>query len=410
MHLLFYHITKAEMIFSQKCDNLKPVFFQIYVLPSIDEIPKSHPHAERINKLVAEEKKKLEDLTEVMGKKGLTTRHIAPEDLAAIHKDPVQSKCSLDKDNISSDRANLVSPDTTSVMGMACSRKMDLGVCNKPPESCISSVSSKIKLGNPEQQQEVKAGNFVPSVGGASPQINSIIRMQTCSQCHELFCRDTLGKVESNGMKIFCKTCTDSLSAAESSSIEETLTLYRCGTCFMGFFERDILASHMDKQHTVPRTSTDKPNADTTVTSLGQGPAMSTDMGMLCPPVNLLLRNVVLQPRPTIQKLPLTFTNQNILLNTAPMFTLQPSVLTPLSQSSAVITPKNFPSGPSMSLPTPAEVSTDPGKVLLPDPVPQVTKPKLDSMNEVLDNNKRPLDGNPVEKTEITKSNNQSSK
>jgi hypothetical protein len=137
---------------------------------------------------------------------------------------------------------------------------------------------------------------------------------------------------------------------------------------------------------------------------------MSTDMGLLCPPVNLLLRNIVLQPRPAIQTLPLTFTNQNILLNTAPMFTLQPSVLTTLPQSSGVITPKNLLSGPSMSQPTPVEVLINPGKVLLPDPVPEVATPKLNSMNKAMDNSKMILEENPMEKTIIRKSNNQSPK
>jgi hypothetical protein len=187
----------------------------------------------------------------------------------------------------------------------------------------------------------------------------------------------------------------------------------------MDFFERDILARHMDEQHKVPpepvpsvvtKTSTEVSNTDTTVTSLSQAPAMSTDMGLLCPPVNLLLRNIVLQPRPTVQTLPLTFTNQNILLNTAPMFTLQPSVLTTLSQASGVITPKNLLSGTSMSLPTPAEVLINPGKVLLPDPVPDVAKPKLNSVNITMDNSKMILEENRVEKTVIRKSNNQSPK
>lgn len=332
---------------------------------------------------MAEQKKKLEAVTEVLGKRGLATRPVAPEDLAtpptvAIRRDPVQSK--------RSDKAN---PDTN--------RKMDLGVRNKPPEPFISSISSKIELGSPEEQQEV------PLVGGASPQINSIIKMQTCSLCHELFCGDAPSKADSDGTKTLCDLCTESLAAAESSSIEETLTLYRCGVCFMNFFERDVLARHMDEQHAVPSVVT-RTSTHTTVTSLSQSVTMLTDVAVLCPPVNLLLQNIVLQPRPTIQALPLTLTNQNILLNSAAMFALQPSVLT-----SAVITPKNFLSGPSMSLSIP-EGSTDPGKVLLPDPVSQVTKPKLDSVNKARDNNRTPLDGNPVEKTKIRKSNNQSAK
>lgn len=385
-------------------------------MPSIDKIPKAHPHAERINRLVAEEKKKLEDLTELMGKRGLVRRYMAPEDLATqrtkdIHKDPIQLECSNDKESVSSDKTNqYVNPDTNSMKDVASSRKTDLVACHKPAEPCTSSVSTEIQFGGPKEQQKVqgvKAGNFVPLVGNVSPQLNSIIKMQTCSRCHKL------SKVESNGTKIICKTCTD------SSSTEEMLTVYRCGVCFMDFSEREVLARHMDEQHMVSpesvssiitKTSTDKSNIDTAVTSLRQDPPTSADMGTLCPPVNLLLQNIVLQPPPEMQTLPVTFTHQNMLLNTAPMFTLQPSMLTTLSSSSAVITPNSFLSGPSMSLSTPAEVLIDPGKVLLPDPVPQVTKPKLNSMNKVMENNKMSLDGNLVEKTEIRKSNNQSPK
>lgn len=377
---------------------------------------------------MAEEKSKLEDVIEVIGKRGLLTRRITPEDLAiqptkVIHKEPVQSKRSNDKENISSDKANqYVSTDTDSIIDVTCSRKMDLGAANKPPQPGKSSFSTKMQLGSLGEQQEVrevKAGSFVPLVGDVSPQFNSIIKMKTCSQCHKPFCEDTLSKVGSDSMKIICKTCTDSSSVPESSTTEKMLTLYRCGICFMDFFERDILARHMDEQHKVPpepvpsvvtKTSTEVSNTDTTVTSLSQAPAMSTDMGLLCPPVNLLLRNIVLQPRPTVQTLPLTFTNQNILLNTAPMFTLQPSVLTTLSQASGVITPKNLLSGTSMSLPTPAEVLINPGKVLLPDPVPDVAKPKLNSVNITMDNSKMILEENRVEKTVIRKSNNQSPK
>lgn len=369
---------------------------------------------------MAEEKSKLEDVTEVIGKRGLVTKRITPEDLAiqptkVIQKEPVQSKRSNDKENISSDKANqYVRPDTDSMIDVACSRKMDLGAANKPPQPGKSSFSTKMQLGSLEEQQDVrkvKAGSFVPLVGGVSPQFNSIIKMQTCSQCHKPCCGDTLSKVGSDSVKIICKKCTDSSSVPESSTTEKMLTLYRCGICFMDFFERDILARHMDEQHkvlpepvpsAVTKTSTNVSNTDTTVTSLSQGPAMS---GLLCPPVNLLLRNIVLQPRPAIQTLPLTFSNQNILLNTAPMFTLQPSVLTTLSQSSGVITPKNLLSGPSMSMPTPAEVLINPGKVLLPDPVP-----KLNSVNKAMDNSKMILEESPVEKTIIRKSNNQSPK
>lgn len=326
------------------------MFFQIYVLPSIDKIPESHPHAERINKLVAEEKKKLEDVTEFLGP--------ATQPTVAIHKDPAQS------------------------------RETDLGARNEPPEPCISSVSGKTELGNPEERQEV------PSVGGASPQIDSIIRMQTFTQCQELFC----GDAESDGTKILCNPCTENLSAPQSSSIEEPLTLYRCGVCFADFFERDVLARHMDEQHAVPGVVT-RTSADTT-----RGPTVFTDVAMLCPPANLLLRNIVLQA------LPLTFADQNVLLNAAPMFALQPSVLTPLSQSPATVTPKNFLSAPSTSLPVPTQGPTDTGEVFIPDPVSQGTKPKLDSMNEAMDNNKTPPDGNPVEKTKISKSNIQSEK
>lgn len=404
---------KIEMILNEKCDDLKLFFFQIYVLPPIDKIPESHPHAERINKLVAEEKSKLEDVTEVVGKKGPVARRVTPEDLAiqptkVSHKDPVQSKRLNDKENISSDTANqYISPDTNSITDVACSRKMDLGAANKPPQPGKSSFSTKMQLGSLEEEQavqEVKAGSSVPLVGDVSPQFNSIINMQKCSQCHKPFCEDTLSKVGSDSIKISCNKCT----VSESITPEKMLTLYRCGICFMDFIERDVLTRHMNEQHKVPpelipsvvtKTSADVSNTDTTVTNLSQGPATSTDMGLLCPPMNLLLRNIVLQPRPAIQTLPLTFTNQNILLNTAPMFTLQPSVLTTLSQSSGVITPKNLLSGPSMSLPTPAEVLINPGKVLLPDSVPEVAKPKLNSMNKAMDNSKLILEENPVEKS-----------
>jgi hypothetical protein len=63
-----------------------------------------------------------------------------------------------------------------------------------------------------------------------------------------------------------------------------------------------------------------------------------------------------------------------------------------------------------MSMPTPAEVLINPGKVLLPDPVPEVAKPKLNSVNKAMDHNKMLLEENPVEKTIIRKSNNQSPK
>jgi hypothetical protein len=372
---------------------------------------------------VAEEKSKLEGVRDVMGRRGLATRHVTPEDLATqptkvIHKESVQSKHSNGKDNISSDPANqFVSLDADSAIDVACSGKMDLGPGKKHPQPDNSSFSTNIQIGSPgewQKIQEVKAGSFVPLVGGESQQFNGIIKMQTCSQCHKPLCGDTLCKVRSDSMKMVCKKCTDCSSVPEGSTTEKMLTLYRCGACFVDFFDRDVLARHMDEQHKAPpepasslvtKTSADLSNTDTTIANLSQGPAVSTDMGMLCPPVNLLLRNFVLQPRPAIQTLPVTFTNQNILLNTAPMFTLQPSGLTTLTQSSGVITPKNFLSVPSMSLPTPAEVLTDPGRVLLPDPVPEVSKPKLNSMNKAMDNSRMPL-----EKTELGKPNNQEPK
>jgi hypothetical protein len=59
---------------------------------------------------------------------------------------------------------------------------------------------------------------------------------------------------------------------------------------------------------------------------------------------------------------------------------------------------------------TPAEVLINPGKVLLPDPVPEVAKPKLNSVNKAMDKSKMLLEENPVEKTTIRNSNNQSPK
>jgi hypothetical protein len=397
--------------------DLKHSVFQIYVLPPIDKIPESHPHAEKINKLVAEEKSKLEDVSQVMSKRQLATKEIPQEDLTTQHKKSVQAKHLTDKENISSDKTNqYISPEADSGTDVPCTRMTDHRAGNKTQHPENLSVSTTVQIGGLEgwqQISEMKAGSFVPLVGGVSPQFNSTLKMQTCSQCHKLLCGDAMRKVSSESMKVVCKKCTDNCTALESNTTDKVVTLYRCGMCFMDFLERDILAKHMDEKHKVPpepvsgiesKTSADFVSCtDTSVTSQTQDSAMPANMGILCPPANLLL-----------QPLPVTFTSQNILLNTAPLFTLQPSnepaMLTAACQTSAVAVPKNFISGSDMSLQTPAEVLADPGKVLLPVPVPKVAIPKLNSMSKATDNSKILAEESPMGKMEVRTSNNQSPK
>lgn len=359
---------------------------------------------------MAEEKSKLEDVSEVLSKRELAMKEIPPESLPT-HKKSVQTKHSAGKENVSSDKANQdISSGAGSSMDVMYSRMMDHGVSSMPQYPENSLFSTTIETGGAEVQQqisEIKAGSFVPLVEGLSPQFNSIMKMQTCSQCHKLLCGEMLRKVGSVSVKVICKKCMDNFPAPENSPTEKVVTLYRCGVCFMDFFERDILAGHMDEKHNMPPEPTSDTvmktsaefvsNIHTIITSQIQGPAMPSDMGILCPPTNLLLQNIVLQPRPAVQTLPLTFNSQNILVNASPMFTLQPSNVPAL-----LTTPQ------TSTFVDPAEVLVDPGKVLLPTPVPKVVIPKLNSMNKASDNSKTLTKESTVEKAEVRISNMQS--
>jgi hypothetical protein len=385
-------------------DDFKHSVFQIYVLPPIDKFPKSHPHAEKINKIVAEEKSKLEDVSEVLSKRELAMEKIPPEDLPS-HKMPVQTKHSTGKDNFSSDKANqYTSPGAGSSMDVVCSRILDHTASSKPQHPENSSFSTAIQIGGAEVQKQIpetKAGSFVPLTGGSSSSFNGIMEMQTCSQCHKLLCGEMLRKVSSESVKVICKKCMDNCPAPENSPNEKVVTLYRCGICFVDFFERDILVRHMDEKHELPpeptsdivtKTSTEcVSNTHTIITNQIQGPAMPADMEMLCPPTNLVLQNIVLQPRPAVQTLPLTFNSQSILVNAAHVFTLQPSnvpaLLTTAPQTSTFVAP--------------AEVLVDPGKVLLPTHGPKVAIPKLNSVSKATDNRKILPKDSTVENTEV---------
>lgn len=350
---------------------------------------------------MAEEKSKLEDVSEVLSKREMAIKEIPPENLAAYN----QTEHSVDKENVSSDKANqYISSGAGSSMDVVCSRVMDHTASSMPQHPENSSFSTTIEIGGAEVQQqisEIKAGSFVPLAGGLSPQFKSIMKMQTCSQCHKVLCGEMLKKVGSESSKVICKNCMDKCPAPENSPTEKVVTLYRCGVCFMDFFERDVLAGHMDEKHKVPPEPTSDTvmktsaefvsNINTIITNQIQGPAMPTDMGLLCPPSNLLVQNIVLQPRPAVQTMPLTFNSQNILVNAAPMFTLQPSnvpaLLTTAPQASTFVAP--------------AELLVDPGKVQLPTPVPKVAIPKLNPMNTASDNSKILSKGSEVEKTEV---------
>lgn len=418
------------MTFNQDTD-LKYFVFQIYVLPPIDKIPESHPHAEKISRLVAEEKSKLKDVSDVFSKTDLTTRCIQPEDLASHHsrvtgRKSVQTKHLIAKENVSAYKE--ATPGADSIMDMACSPLMDLGPGGTGQRSENLSLNSQVQDGGLEEQQqisEIKAGgNFVPLDGGMSCSFNSITKIQTCSQCHRLLCRETRKKGSSENVEAICEKCTGNSMTSESSTNEKVVTLYRCGICCMDFFEKDALATHMDERHnvsaetvfnTVTKNSADiVSNMHTAVASQRQGPSLSTNMEMLCPPENLLLQNIVLQLRPPVETLPLTFTSPNILVNPAPVFALQPSnipgVLTS-PQASTVVAPKNLMSTPKFLLQSPAEVLADTGRVLvLEQPVPKVAIPKLNSMNKVTIDSRALPEDSPVQKTEVRNSNNESPK
>ena len=415
----------------QNTDDSKYFVFQIYVLPPIDEIPESHPHAEKISRLVAEEKSKLKDVSDVFSKTDLATRCIQPEDLASQHsrftnRKSVQTKHLIAKENISTYKET--TPGTDSIMDMVCSPVMDLGPGGTAQHPENLSLNTEIQDGGLEEQQqisEIKAGgNFVPLDGGVSCSFNSIVKIQTCTQCHRLLCGETLKKGSSENIKAVCENCMGNSMTSESSRTEKVVTLYRCGICCVDFFEKDALATHMDEKHkvsaetvfdTVTKNSAGiVSNTHTAVTSQRQGPSLSTNMEMLCPPENLLLQNIVLQLRPPVETLPLTFTSPNILVNPAPVFTLQPSnvpgVLTS-PPTSTVVAPKNLTSTPKLLLQSPAEVLADTGRVLvLEQPVPKVAIPKLNSMNKAtIDSSALPEDS-PVQKKEVRNSNNESPK
>jgi len=410
--------------------KLKYSVFQIYVLPPIDKIPESHPHAEKISRLVAEEKSKLKDVSDMFSKTDLATRCIRPEDLASQHttvtgRKSVQTKHLIAKENVSTYKET--TPGADSIMDMACSPVMDLGPGGTAQHPENLSLNTHIQDGGLDEQQqisEIKAGgNFVPLDGGVSRSFNSIMKIQTCSQCHRLLCRETLKKGSSENIKAICEKCMGNSMTSDSGTTEKVVTLYRCGICYVDFFEKDALATHMDEKHkvsaetvfdTVTKNSADiVSNTHTAVTSQRQGPSLSTNMEMLCPPENLLLQNIVLQLRPPVETLPLTFTSPNILVNPTPVFTLQPSnvpgVLTS-PPTSTVVAPKNLMSAPKLLLQSPAEVLTDTGVLVLEQPVPKVAIPKLNSVNKVtIDSSALPEDS-PVQKTEVRNSNNESPK
>ena len=410
--------------------KLKYSVFQIYVLPPIDKIPESHPHAEKISRLVAEEKSKLKDVSDMFSKTDLATRCIRPEDLASQHttvtgRKSVQTKHLIAKENVSTYKET--TPGADSIMDMACSPVLDLGPGGTAEHPENLSLNTHIQDGGLDEQQqisEIKAGgNFVPLDGGVSRSFNSIMKIQTCSQCHRLLCRETLKKGSSENIKAICEKCMGNSMTSDSGTTEKVVTLYRCGICYVDFFEKDALATHMDEKHkvsaetvfdTVTKNSADiVSNTHTAVTSQRQGPSLSTNMEMLCPPENLLLQNIVLQLRPPVETLPLTFTSPNILVNPTPVFTLQPSnvpgVLTS-PPTSTVVAPKNLMSAPKLLLQSPAEVLTDTGVLVLEQPVPKVAIPKLNSVNKVtIDSSALPEDS-PVQKTEVRNSNNESPK
>jgi len=413
---------------NQNTDDLKYFVFQIYVLPPIDKIPESHPHAEKISRLVAEEKSKLKDVRDVLRKTDLATRCIQPEVLASQHsgvtgRKSVRTKHLIAKENVSAYKE--LTPGADSIMDMACSPVMDLGPggTSQHPENLSLNTQVQDK-GLEEQQQmsELKAGgNFAPLDGGVSRSLNSIVKIQTCSQCHRLLCRETRKEGSSEDVKAICEKCTGNSMTSESSTTEKVVTLYRCGICCVDFFEKDALATHMDENHKVSAETVfdtvTKNSSHTAATSQRQGPSLSANMEMLCPPENLLLQNIVLQLRPPVETLPLTFTSPNILMNPAPLFTLHPSnvpgVLTS-PQTSTVAAPKNLMSAPKLLLQSSAEVLADTGRVLVLEkavqPVPKVAIPKLNSMNKATSDSSAPPDDSPVQKVEVRNSNNESPK
>jgi hypothetical protein len=385
---------------------------------------------EKINRLVAEEKSKLEDVSEVLSKTDLATRCIQPEDLASLHssiidRKSVQTKHLIAKENVSSYKEN---PGADSGLDMACSSMMALRSGGKPQHPETPSLNTQMQDGGLEEQQqisEIKAGgSFLPLDGGVSHPFNSIMKIQTCSQCHRLLCGETLKRGSSENVKAICKKCMGNSLDSESSTTEKVVTLYRCGICFMDFFEKDVLATHMDEKHKVPaepifdivtKNSADiVSNTHTTVTSQSHGPSMSTNMEMLCPPENVLLQNIVLHLRPAVETLPLTFTGPNILMNPAPVFTLQPSnvpgVLTTSPQTSTLVAPKNFMSTSKLLLQSPAEMSADTGRVLVLEPVPKVAIPKLNLVIKATSDSSALPEESPVQKTEVRNSSSESPK
>jgi len=406
-------------------DGLKYFVFQIYVLPPIDKIPESHPHVEKISRLVAEEKSKLKDVHDVLSKTDLATNCIQAEDLASQQirvtgRKSVQTKHLIAKENISTYKET--TPGADSVMDMACSPVMDFGHCGTAQHPENLSLNTQVQDGGLEEQQqvsEIKAGgNFVPLDGGVSCSFNSIVKIQTCSQCHRLLCRETQKKGSSEDIEAICEKCTGNRMTSDSSATDKVVTLYRCGICCVDFFEKDALATHMDEKHKVSVETVfdtvEENSAHTTVTSQRQGPSLSTNMEMLCPPENLLLQNIVLQLRPPVETLPLTFTSPNILVNPAPLFTLHPSnvpgVLTS-PQTSTIAAPKNLISTPKLLLQSPAEVLADTGRVLLLEqPLPKVAIPKLNSVNKATSDSSALSDDSPVQKTQVRNCDNESPK
>ncbi|XP_069700026.1 zinc finger protein 26-like [Periplaneta americana] len=264
---------------------------EIYVLPPIDKIPESHPHAEKINKLINEEKNKLKDLDEVFRKNEQPTKQLSQ---------PPQS------------------PDKVTA--------------DKPPES--SSAADTLSPQSDSTPQVI--------MQEAKPEGNSA-NLHTCKQCHRLLGND-------RGSQAECEKCV--------SVSEKVVTLYRCGVCLADFLDKDTLAGHIDERHKLP-----------------------AEPVTVCPPGNLLMRNVMLQQHPTMQPLPFGFASQNLLVNSAPVFTFQspdvPAMLTSTPQTSAVATLDT-------NLPIPSTASDVFASQAVTTPlVPKVPIPRLNSIDTV---------------------------
>ncbi|XP_066993964.2 zinc finger protein 62 homolog isoform X2 [Anabrus simplex] len=359
---------------------------EIYVIPSIDNLPNSHPHAQKINQIVAEEKQKFLGVEEILKKK-----EKLQNTAVIISSQECEKNCNSEIPNATNTADIAVSSSSlllhSSPIMSPCK---DGGKATLENSSCPKSCTLHL----PGDHRTSCCISYTDNK-------NSNLTLNSCNLCHTVFLGEDDRQAHLSESKNYnCKICNKNFCdqvRLQDHSDAHCLSQFHCNVCMIDFGDKETYEKHITEMNSVlPETSglvhenlshrslhvlineispheqetisaihssvkvpsetyavkdnravvnsavTNLVTLDTGMCNTGTKELMDSNnddsagmngilpttigiTGMICTNADYLVPNVLIQPVSTIiQSVPITYSSQNELA-TMPVITLQPA-------------------------------------------------------------------------------------